>query len=86
MRVVSEEESGTVFELKIGHAVEFDWAWERSVAFRPVLLKEFEDSETTLFVSGSLDPDINDSIVRTGEVLEVDEATGRIFIVVTNPE
>jgi hypothetical protein len=50
------------------------------------LLKEFEDSEATLFVNGSLDPDINDSIVWTGEVLEVDEATGRIFIVVTNPE
>jgi hypothetical protein len=39
------------------------------------LLKEFEDSEATLFVYGSLDPDINESIVWTGEVLKVDEAT-----------
>ena len=47
--VVSETESGTVYELEIGHAVEFDWTWEGSVAFRPVLLKEFEESQEGLF-------------------------------------
>ena len=65
MRVVSEEENETVFELKIGHAVEFDWTLEGSVALRPVLLKVFQDSEATLFVNDSLDPDIDDSIVWT---------------------
>lgn len=86
VNVVSESESGTVFELEIGHAVEFDWTWEGAVAFRPLLLREFEDSQATFFENGSNDPDIDDSIVWSGEVLEVDEATGRIFIVVTNPE
>ncbi|TWU49318.1 AAA domain-containing protein [Rubripirellula reticaptiva] len=84
--VVSETESGTVYELEIGHAVEFNWTWEGSVAFRPLLLKEFEDSQATFFENGSIDPDIDDSIVWSGEVLEVDEASGRIFIVVSNPE
>ncbi|MEZ6087820.1 MAG: hypothetical protein R3C05_07325 [Pirellulaceae bacterium] len=70
----------------IGHAVEFDWSWEGAIAFRPLLLKEFEDSEATSFENGSIDPDIDDSIVWSGEVLEVDEATGRIFVVVANPE
>ena len=84
--VVSEAESGTVYELEIGHAVEFDWTWEGSVAFRPLRLKEFEKSQATFFKNGSLDPEIEDSIVWSGEVLEVDEATGRIFIVVANPE
>ena len=84
--VVSETESGTVYELEIGHAVEFDWTWEGSVAFRPLLLKEFEDTQATFFENGSIDPEIEDSIVWSGEVLEVDEASGRIFIVVTNPE
>ena len=84
--VVSEAESGTVYELEIGHAVEFDWTWEGSVAFRPLRLKEFEESQATFFKNGSLDPEIEDSIVWSGEVLEVDEATGRIFIVVANPE
>lgn len=84
--VVSESESGTVFELEIGHAVEFDWTWEGSVAFRPLLLREFEDSQATIFENDFHDPDIEDSIVWSGEVLEVDEATGRIFVVVANPE
>ena len=86
VNVVSESETGTVYELQIGHAVEFDWTWEGAVAFRPLLLKEFEDSQATFFENGSIEPDIDDSIVWSGEVLEVDEATGRIFIVVTNPE
>lgn len=86
VRVVSEGDTGTVFELQIGHAIEFDWTWEGAVAFRPVLLKEFEGSEATFFENGSLDPDIDDSIVWSGEVLEVDEAEGRIFIVVSDPE
>lgn len=84
--VVSASASGTIFELQIGHAVEFDWTWEGAVAFRPLLLREFEDSEASFFVNGSIDPDIEDSIVWSGEVLEVDEATGRIFIIVSDPE
>ncbi|MCU7807134.1 MAG: AAA family ATPase [Candidatus Thiodiazotropha sp. (ex Semelilucina semeliformis)] len=84
--VVSESESGSVFELEIGQVVEFDWTWEGAVAFRPMLLRDFENTEATFFDNGSLAPDIDDSILWSGEVLEVDEATGRIFIVVTNPE
>ena len=86
VRVVSEGKTGTIYELQIGHAVEIDWTWEAAVAFRPVLLQEFEDSEATFFENGSLDPDIDDSIVWSGEVLEVDEAKSRIFIVVASPE
>ncbi len=86
VREVSESESGTIYELEIGHAVEFDWTWEGAVAFRPLLLKEFEDSQADIYQHGSLEPDVDDSIVWSGEVLEVDEAAGRIFIVVNNPE
>ena len=86
VNVVTESESGTVFELEIGHSVEFDWTWEGAVAFRPLLLREFEDDQSTLFDNGSLDPDIDDSILWSGEVLEVDETTGRLFIVISDPE
>lgn len=85
VNVVSQTETGGVYELEIGHAIEFDWSWEGAVAFRPLLLKEFEGSQATLFVNGSLDPDISDSILWSGEVLEVDEATGRLFVVVGDP-
>lgn len=86
VREVSASESGTIFELEIGHCVEFDWTWEGSVAFRPLLLKEFEGSQADIYHHGSLEPDVDDSILWSGEVLEVDETNGRIFIVVSNPE
>ena len=82
---VAKSKTGTVFELQIGHAVEFDWTWEGAVAFRPLLLSEFEDSEDIFNEDGSTDPVIDDSIVWSGEVLEVDEATGSIFVV-SNPK
>lgn len=84
--VISESESGNVFELEVGQAAEFDWTWEGAVAFRPMLPREFENTEASFFENGSLAPDIDDSIVWSGEVMELDEATGRIFIVVTNSE
>ncbi len=83
---MSESDTGNVYELTVGHSVEFDWTWEGAVAFRPLLLKEFEDDQRTLFEGEYEDTEIDDSIVWSGEVLEVDEATGRIFIVVSNPE
>ncbi len=86
VRLVSQSKSGSIYELTVGHAVEFDWTWEGATAFRPLLLTELEDSQATLFLNGSLDPDIEDSILWSGEVLEVDEAAGRIFILANNPE
>ncbi|MCC6511619.1 MAG: AAA family ATPase, partial [Pirellulaceae bacterium] len=86
VKQASESAQGTIYELQVGHAVEFDWTWEGAVAFRPLLLTEFESSQATRFTNGSLDPAIDDSILWSGEVLEVDEATGRIFVIVTAPE
>jgi hypothetical protein len=86
VRKTSESESGTIYELDVGHAVEFDWTWEGATAFGPLLLTELEAADADLFVHGSLHPDVDDSILWSGEVLEVDEATGRLFIVVQNPE
>lgn len=86
VKEISESESGTIYELEIGHAVEFDWTWEGAVAFRPLLLKAFEESQSENYQQTSVEPEAEDSVVWSGEVLEVDEATGRIFIVVNNPE
>ncbi len=85
VRQVSQSAAGTIYELEIGHAVEFDWTWEGAVAFRPVLLKEFEQDQADPYLHGSLEPDVDDSIVWSGEILEVDEATGRIYIVISDP-
>ena len=40
--LISDSDTGTVFEPQVGHAVEFDWTWKGSFAFRPLLLDEFE--------------------------------------------
>ena len=84
--VLSETETGTIFVLDVGHAVEFDWTWEGAVAFRPLVLKEFAENPEALFVDDTDDVDIKDPIVWSGEILEVDETNGRIDVCVSNPE
>jgi len=84
--VLSKTDTGTIFELQIGHSVEFDWTWEGAVALRPLTMKEDADDQKTLFNRVSDEPEIDDSVLWQGEILEVDEATGRIFVCVTNPE
>ena len=82
----SEHSAGTVFILEVGHAIEFDWTWEGAVAFKPLLLKEFAEDSEGLFDDGSDVPDIEDSVLWSGEILEVDEAAGRIYVCVADPE
>lgn len=86
VEVLSETETGTIFVLQIGHSVEFDWTWEGAVAFRPLLMKEDSNQQKSLFEQQGDEPEIEDSILWTGEILEVDEATGRIFVCVSDPE
>ena len=82
----SENSAGTVFILEVGHAIEFDWTWEGAVAFKPLLLNEFAEDSEGLFDDGSDVPDIEDSVLWSGEILEVDEAAGRIYVCVADPE
>ncbi len=86
VELLSESDSGTVFVLEAGHAVEFDWTWEGAVAFRPLRLKEFAEDEKAFFEEGGKDIETDDSILWSGEILEVDEAKGRIFVCVSNPD
>lgn len=81
------DDTRTVYELEIGHAVEFDWTWEGAAAFRPLSLRQDDVVRAaSLFDDGIVTPDIDDSIVWTGKILEVDEAAGRIFIAIENPD
>lgn len=86
VEVLSETSTGTIFELQIGHSVEFDWTWEGAVAFRPLLMKEDTSEQKSLFDQQDDGLEIEDSILWQGEILEVDEATGRVFVCVTDPE
>ncbi len=79
--LLSATDKGSVYVLEVGHTVEFDWTWEGSTAFRPLTLTDFEQ--------GQNDDEsfaVEDSILWSGEILEVDETKGRLFISVSDPE
>lgn len=78
----SERERGTVFVVQVGNSVEFDWTWEGAVAFKPRSIDDFE-----MLSDFALENTVhNDEIVWSGEILEVDEQNGWLFLSVENPE
>ncbi len=83
------ESGDTIFIVEVGHSVEFDWTWEGAIAFRPFDLAEFNaDIDTTDDFLGKVLGDGDNTIapVWSGEIVEVDETTGRLFVSVTDPE
>ncbi len=78
----SERERGTVFVVHVGSSVEFDWTWEGAVAFKPRSIDDFE-----MLSDLALENTVHDDeIVWSGEILEVDEQNGCLFLSVDNPE
>ncbi|HMV46393.1 MAG TPA: AAA domain-containing protein [Blastocatellia bacterium] len=69
----------TIFVLEIGQSLEFDWTWEGAIAFRPTDWETFTGND-----AGAP----NDSVdaVWTGEIVEVDETNGRLFVSVSDLE
>ena len=78
--------SATVFRLEIDHAIEFDWTWEGATAFRPNVLREFEEGLLDGSSKDSCTQATDEAVRWTGEVLEVDETNGAIYIAIENPE
>jgi len=80
--IFAERDRGTVYVVHVGSSVDFDWTWEGAVAFRPKSL-----DENALFSDFSYEnAAYEDEIVWQGEVLEVDERNGCLFISLDNPE
>ena len=88
-RKVSRASDGldeSIFILELGQSVEFDWTWEGAVAFRPLDIDSFTGNSdpTDDFVSdGEEEPT---GFGWSGEVVEVDEESGRIFVWVSDPD
>ncbi len=80
--IFSERDRGTVYVVHVGTSVEFDWTWEGAIAFRPKSLDD--NARFSDFAYQSADYD--EEIVWQGEVLEVDERNGCLFICLDNPE
>jgi hypothetical protein len=77
---VTERQDGSIYSLKVGRSVEFDWTWEGATAFRP-------DASADGSSDGASGEDADDrSLLWSGEVVEVDETGGRIFVSISNPD
>src|SRR6266849_1049446 len=80
----------TIFILDVGHSIEFDWNWEGAVAFRPAEIGQFSgDIDATDDFSGPLPGDGSTGDrhgVWSGEIVEVDETNGQLFVSVSSPE
>jgi len=64
-----------IFLLEIGKTIEFDWTWEGAVAFRLPSIADQSDPSYP-----QLDEDKGDHATWSGEVVEVDETRGQIFV------
>ncbi len=87
---LTDEPGESIFIIEIGHSIEFDWTWEGAIAFRPFNLNSFQENiDTSDDFVGSLAGEITTnpaSVVWAGEVVEVDEVEGRLYVSVSDPE
>ena len=80
--VFAERDRGTVYVVHIGKTVEFDWTWEGATAFCPHSLDD-DDSFADRFYE---EADYEDEVVWSGEIVEVDEQNGCLFVALDDPE
>lgn len=82
--VIAERDRGTIYAVHVGSAVEFDWTWEGAVAFRPHALPD--DGDGSIDMADFEESPVDEASLWSGEVLEVDERNGCLFIALSNPE
>ncbi|MCA9136647.1 MAG: AAA family ATPase [Planctomycetales bacterium] len=80
--VFAERDRGMVYVVHIGKTVEFDWTWEGATAFCPSSLDDDDDFSDQVYEEA----DYEDAIVWSGEIVEVDEQHGCLFVAIDNPE
>ncbi len=80
--IFAERDRGTIYVVDVGGSVEFDWTWEGAKAFRPKSLDDNGKFSDATYEAAAYE----DEIVWSGEILEVDERNGCLFIALDNPE
>lgn len=83
---LTQQRGETIFVLEIGRSVEFDWTWEGAVAFRPADINTFTGDIDTTDDFVSVLPSNGRQGVWTGEIVEVDETNGKLFVSVSTPD
>jgi superfamily I DNA/RNA helicase len=82
--VVVDEREG-IYALVVDQQIEFDWTWEGAIAFKPIRDSVLTEPDSSVIDAGGSD-ELNEAALWAGDVLEVDEATSRLFVSVANPE
>jgi hypothetical protein len=82
--IIAERDRGTVFAVHVGSSVEFDWTWEGAIAFRPHALPD--DGDGNIDMADFEESPVDEGSLWSGEVLEVDERHGCLFVSLSNPE
>jgi superfamily I DNA/RNA helicase len=72
--------------LEIGQAMEFDWTWEGAVAFKPLDDAALRNDPTRSLKMDADDQLVEDGLLWSGEVLEVDDGRGHLYVGIENPE
>lgn len=80
--IVAESDRGAVCILHVGRSVEFDWTWEGAIAFRPASL----DNQTAIDDFDLKHEYVSDHNLWSGEIVEVDEQNGCLFVSLDDPE
>ncbi|OYP33883.1 AAA domain-containing protein [Rhodopirellula sp. MGV] len=78
----AERDRGTVFVIHIGKAVEFDWTWEGATAFCPSSLDDDRSYSDRFYEEA----DFEDDLIWSGEIVEVDERNGCLFVALNDLE
>lgn len=84
LSIFAEHERGTVYAIYVGSSVEFDWTWEGPVAFRPHVLPD--DGDGSIDLADFEQSPVDECSLWSGEVLEVDERNGCLFVSLASPE
>lgn len=82
--VVVDKREG-IYALVVDQQIEFDWTWEGAIAFKPIRDSVLTEPDSSVIDVGDSD-DLNEAALWAGDVLEVDEATSRLFVSVNNPD
>ena len=80
--VFAERDRGTIYVVHIGRTVEFDWTWEGAKAFCPVSMGNAGKMAGLLCEKS----EFFDDLAWSGEIVEVDEQNGCLFIALEDPE
>lgn len=80
--IFAERDRGAVFVVHVGKSVEFDWTWEGASAFCPASLDEAPTYSDRVYEEAEYE----DEVVWSGEIVEVDEQNGCLFVALDDPE